>query len=61
MQNDSSNPEKPADQGNLSWLPESLVRRCVLAAITLMLSAMVFAAYLRPNMVFDFANMIFCG
>ena len=50
-----------ATQDDLSWLPASRVWRAVLAVAAVALTALVFAAWLSPNMVFDFANMVFCG
>jgi hypothetical protein len=35
--------------------------RWLLIGVALALCGLVFAAYLRPNMVFDLANMVFCG
>ena len=45
----------------LRWLPAARVSRYALAVLAAGLFALTFAAWLRPNMVFDLANMIFCG
>lgn len=43
------------------WLPASRARRALIWVALAALTAVVFAAYLSPNMVFDLANFIFCG
>ena len=43
------------------WLPHSRVARALLALAALLLTALVFVAYLHPGMAFDLANMVFCG
>ena len=48
-------------QDELSWLPASRVLRVLLAVAAVALTALAFAAWVSPNMVFDFANMVFCG
>ena len=61
MQSERLIPDMPAKQDELSWLPASRVRRALLAVAALALTALAFAAWVSPNMVFDFANMVFCG
>ena len=43
------------------WLPRKRIWRVVLGALGVGSLALTLAAYLRPNMAFDLANMIFCG
>ena len=43
------------------WLPAARAWRYALVIVATGLGALTFAAWLRPNMVFDLANMIFCG
>lgn len=45
----------------LRWLPAARAWRYALAVLAAGLFALTFAAWLRPNMVFDLANLIFCG
>ncbi len=45
----------------LRWLPAARAWRYALVVVAGGLFALTFAAWLRPNMVFDLANMIFCG
>ena len=45
----------------LRWLPDSRVWRVVLGVLAAGVIGLVFAAYLSPNMVLDFANVVFCG
>jgi len=45
----------------LRWLPATRGWRYVLAIVATGLGALTFVAWLRPSMVFDLANMIFCG
>lgn len=46
---------------DLSWLPASRLGRVVFALAALALTSLALAAWLSPNMVFDLANMVFCG
>lgn len=46
---------------DLQWLPRSPVLRIVVYMAAAAAVTLTFAAYLRPNMVFDFANLVFCG
>ena len=50
-----------APDESLRGLPAARVSRYALAVLAAGLFALTFAAWLRPNMVFDLANMIFCG
>ncbi|HEY4374796.1 MAG TPA: hypothetical protein VGN52_22940 [Burkholderiales bacterium] len=43
------------------WLPRSRVKRALLALAAGVLTILVFSAYVAPGMVFDLANMVFCG
>ncbi len=54
-------PVVPPDTGKFAWLPVSRGKRVVLTLVAAALASLTFAAYLRPNMVFDLANMIFCS
>ena len=51
---------RAADAG-FTWLPMSTRWRVVIGIAAIAFLSLTFAAYLRPNMVFDLANMIFCG
>lgn len=46
---------------DFQWLPRSRVLRVILWLAGTGALGLTFAAYLRPNMVFDLANLIFCG
>ncbi len=50
-----------APDQSLRWLPAARAWRYALVIVATGLGALTFAAWLRPNMVFDLANMIFCG
>lgn len=43
------------------WLPRSSMLQLLLVLAGAGALAVTFAAYLRPNMVLDLANLIFCG
>jgi len=43
------------------WLPRSRFKRALLGAAAALFTALVFGAYLAPGLVFDLANMVFCG
>ena len=45
----------------LRWLPASKAVRLAHAAGAVALLGASFCAYSRPNKVFDFANLAFCG
>lgn len=45
----------------LEWLPRAWWARLALFAILASTIGMTFAAWLSPNMVFEFANLVFCG
>ena len=51
-------PQKPEE---FRWLPASRAWRVVLGVAAAAFMTLVFSAYLHPNMVFDLANMVFCG
>lgn len=61
MQTDASRPPLPAREEPLVWLPRSRLKRAGLALAAAALAGLVFMAWLRPNMVFDLANLVFCG
>jgi hypothetical protein len=61
MRIETLRPDITADHEKLAWLPQSRVLRAALALVALALGALVFAAWISPNMVFDLANMVFCG
>lgn len=46
---------------DFQWLPRSRMLRVMLWLAGAGALGLTFAAYLRPNMVFDLANLIFCG
>ena len=46
---------------DFQWLPRSPALRMVVYVAAAAAATLTFAAYLRPNMVFDFANLVFCG
>ena len=52
-----STAQPPAE---LRMLPRSRVARVVVWTVIGVLSALTFAAWLQPNMVFDLANMVIC-
>ena len=47
--------------GALELLPRSRVARAAVWLATAALGALVFSAWLRPNMIFDLADMVFCN
>ncbi len=51
---------QPASE-DFHWLPASRVKRGLILLAAAGFVAFVFNAYLHPNMVFDLANMVFCG
>jgi hypothetical protein len=51
----------PPAAESFRWLPRSRVKRVLLGVAATLFSMLVFGAYLAPNMVFDLANMVFCG
>ncbi len=42
-------------------MPASRAARVAVWLVTAALGALVFAAWLRPNMIFDLAGMVFCN
>ena len=61
MPRDYSLLEKSRPAESFDWLPASKAWHWALAVLAGFLIGITFAAYLRPNMVFDFANLIFCA
>ena len=54
--------DAPADtDGSLHLLPRSRAARVAVWLAAAALGALVFAAWLRPNMIFDLADMVFCN
>ncbi len=51
----------PADADALRLLPRAPAARLAAWVLIGVLAALVFGAWLRPNMVFDFADMVFCN
>ena len=53
----------PAAQASqeLRLLPRSPLARAAVWIMIAVLGALVFGAWLRPNMVFDLADMVFCN
>lgn len=51
----------PASGEDFRWLPRSLVKRVLIWLGLAAFVAFVFDAYMGPNMVFELANMVFCG
>ncbi len=47
--------------GDFQWMPRTRMLRVILWLAGTGALGLTFAAYLRPNMVFDLANLIFCG
>ncbi|MFN0163505.1 MAG: hypothetical protein ACKVQQ_19930 [Burkholderiales bacterium] len=45
----------------LVWLPRARWARLAVFAMLASTLGLTFAAWLSPNMVFDFANLVFCG
>ena len=61
MQNHSLPNESTAQPpAELRMLPRSRVGRAAVWTVIGAFSALTFAAWLQPNMVFDLANMVFC-
>ena len=52
---------KSADADALRLLPRAPAARLAVWVVIAVLAALVFGAWLRPNMVFDFADMVFCN
>ena len=61
MQTEQFRPGRAPTQDELSLWPASPLGRALLAVAALALTALAFAAWLSPNMVFDLANLVFCG
>ena len=65
MQNQPGPPDTPPDSnggaGEFRWLPASRFKRALVWLGLAGFVAITFNAYLHPNMVFDLANMVFCG
>lgn len=53
--------QMPADADALRLLPRAPAARLAAWVLIGVLAALVFGAWLRPNMVFDFADMVFCN
>lgn len=51
---------QPASEA-FRWLPRSRAGRVLLAVAAVAFTGLVFTAYAAPGMVFDLANMVFCG
>ena len=47
--------------GEISLMPGSRAARAAVWLVLAALGALVFAAWLRPNMIFDLADMVFCN
>ncbi len=47
--------------GDLSLMPASRAARAAVWLVLVMAAALVFSAWLRPNMIFDLADMVFCN
>lgn len=54
-------PDTGGGAADFHWLPASRTRRVLVWLALGALVAFTFNAYLHPNMVFDLANMVFCG
>jgi len=54
-------PDDPEATQAFQWLPRSPVKRVLLGVAAALFSVLVFGAYLAPGLVFDLANMVFCG
>lgn len=50
-----------ASDDALRLLPRSRAARVAVWIVIGVLTVLVFGAWLRPNMVFDFADMVFCN
>ncbi|MBL8379788.1 MAG: hypothetical protein JNM79_18100 [Burkholderiales bacterium] len=46
---------------SLEWLPRARWARVALVVVLASTLGLTFAAWLSPNMVFEFANLVFCG
>lgn len=47
--------------GEISFMPASRAARAAVWLVLVMAAALVFSAWLRPNMIFDLADMVFCN
>ena len=54
-------PVPASGEDDFRWLPRSRVGRVLIGLGVVAFVAFVFDAYLGPNMVFELANMVFCG
>jgi hypothetical protein len=54
-------PQDHGAAGDFQWLPASRTRRVLVWLALGAFMAFTFNAYLHPDMVFDLANMVFCG
>jgi len=61
MQNDKPDFSEQQASDEVHWLPASRLKRVLIFLAATGLVAFVFSAYLHPAMVFDLANMVFCG
>ena len=52
---------QPEGRGELRLLPRSPVAQIAVWLLAGMAATLVFGAWLSPNMVFDFADMVFCN
>ena len=61
IQPDSLVPALDAEAAPLRLLPRSRVARAAVWLVIGVAVALVFSAWLRPNMIFDLADMVFCN
>lgn len=54
--------DAPAGQADdISLMPQSRAARVAVWLVLVTVALLVFSAWLRPNMVFDLADMVFCN
>ena len=61
IQSDPLAPALHAEVAPLRLLPQSRVARVAVWLVVAAATALVFSAWLRPNMIFDLADMVFCN
>ena len=61
IQSDSLAPTLHAGVAPLRLLPHSRAARVAVWLVVGAATALVFSAWLRPNMIFDLADMVFCN
>lgn len=58
---ESVNPANDGAADPLRLMPRSRAAQVAVWVMVVLLGVLVFGSWLRPNMVFDFADMVFCN